>query len=198
MANKVDWRKIKAEYIRDPSTSHRSLAAKYCVSETIVSKRASAEGWAKARRDYSEKVVQAMLDEGARADAQTLARFSNAAVSALEKVEAALSDKDQFYRYLVDPNKDEAEAGQTKAERVYKKMDTKALHELSSTLKELVGIFRNVNGVPEWGDKISAHIALQKLELERARDAAENSDADRHITVVFEDPNGEGGEVYGS
>ena len=196
---KVNWRKIKTEYISDLSASYRSLAEKHHVSASLISKRASEEGWVQARKDYSEKVVQAMLNERARASAQVLARFSRAAEDALSKIEAALADPDQFYRYRVEANAREiAETKCTEVERVYKTLNTKALKEVTDTAKGLLELYRNANGVPEWGTQFSATMAYLKLEAERERLEMEKKKAEAdgttdELVVTFIDPNeGEG------
>lgn len=183
---------MKAEYISDPTVSHRSLAAKYGVSSTIVSKRAAQEGWSELRKVHSEKVVQGMLDERARASAQVLARFSAAAEKALEKVEAALKDEDHFYRYLVAANaKEKEETGLDQVERVYKTLNAKALKEVADTTKELLAIYRDASGNPGWGAQFTACMSYLKLENERERLAIERAKAseggaDKDITVTFE------------
>jgi hypothetical protein len=200
MANKVNWRKIKTEYIRDLTASHRSLAAKYGVAVSAVSKRAAEEGWAQARKEYNEKVVQEMLQECARADAQVLARFKAAAEKALEKVEEALADPDQFYRYRVEANAREfAETRCTEVERVYKTLNAKALKEVTDTARELLVLYRNASGQPEWGTQFSAIMAYMKLENEREKVAIERERAAasdgvaNEIVVRFEDEHtGEG------
>ena len=200
MANKVNWRKIKTEYISDLTASHRSLAAKYGVAVSAVSKRASEEGWAQARKEYNEKVVQAMLQERASADARVLARFSSAAEKALERIEAALDDPDHFYRYRVEANAREFEETKcTEVERVYKTLNTKALKEVTDTAKGLLELYRNANGTPEWGTQFAAIMSYMKLENEREKVAIERERAAasdgvaNEIVVRFEDEHtGEG------
>ena len=196
---KVNWRKIKTDYISDLTASYRSLAEKYKISPSLVSKRASEEGWVQARKEYSEKVVQAMLNERARASAQVLARFSGAAEKALAQVEEALADDKQFYRYLVTADARElAESGQGVVERTYQKMDVKSLKTLTDTARELLAIYRDVNGIPEWGTQFSATMAYLKLEAERERLEMEKKKAEAdgtadELVVTFIDPNeGEG------
>ena len=196
---KVNWRMIKTEYISDLTASYRSLAEKYKISPSLVSKRASEEGWVQARKEYSDKVVQAMLGERARADAQVLARFSRAAEDALSKIEAALADPDHFYRYRVEANMREiAETGRTEVERVYKTLNTKALKEMTDTAKGLLELYRNANGTPEWGTQFSALMSYLKLEAERERLDLEKKKAEAdgtadELVVTFIDPNeGEG------
>ncbi len=48
---KVDWSKIKAEYITGTDTSYRKLAEKYGIHESVITKRAVAEKWYPAKRN---------------------------------------------------------------------------------------------------------------------------------------------------
>lgn len=203
MAKKVDWRKMKAEYASNLTVTHRSLAEKYGVSSTIVSKRAAEENWSQARKDYSEKVVQQMLQASAGATAQVLARFSAAADKALTEIEKALADPQQFYRYRVEANADERkETGYEEVERVYKTLNTKALKEVTDTAKGLLDLYRNATGTPEWGTQFSAITSYLKLENEREKLAFERGKAAAEGTtdeliVRFEDANGEDGSAGG-
>jgi len=53
----VDYRKIRAEYVRSPAhISVRALAAKWGMSGETLGKRASREGWAAQRDAYWAKV----------------------------------------------------------------------------------------------------------------------------------------------
>ena len=203
MAKKVDWRKMKAEYASNLTVTHRSLAEKYGVSSTIVSKRAAEENWSQARKDYSEKVVQQMLQASAGATAQVLARFSAAADKALTEIEKALADPQQFYRYRVEANANEREAtGCEEVERVYKTLNTKALKEVTDTAKGLLDLYRDATGTPGWGTQFSAITSYLKLENEREKLAFERGKAAAEGTtdeliVRFEDANGGDGSAGG-
>lgn len=54
---KVDWERIRAEYISD-GTSIRALAEKYGLSKDAVGRRAKAEKWLEARDKTATKVRQ--------------------------------------------------------------------------------------------------------------------------------------------
>lgn len=203
MAKKIDWRKMRVEYARDLTASHRSLAIKYGVSPTMVSKRAAEENWTQTRKDYSEKVVQEMLQERALADAHTLGRFKDVAEKALEKLEAALNDPDHFYRYRVTANANEKKAyGFDEVERVYKTLNTKMLKEATDTAKDLLALYRDASGNPGWGTQFSALVSYLKLENEREKLALDRgrSQADEvsdELVVRFEDENGNEGTSGG-
>lgn len=196
MAKKIDWRKMKVEYARDLTASHRSLAEKYGVSSTMVSKRAAEENWSQARKDYSEKVVQEMLQERALADAHTLTRFKGVAEKLLGKLEAALEDPDHFYRYRVQANANEKkEFGYDEVERVYKTLNTKMMKESADAIKELLAVYRDASGNPAWGAQFSALVSYLKLENEREKLAFERGRAQANevtdeLVVCFEDENG--------
>lgn len=62
----AEWDKIKAEYITG-GISCRELAEKYNLSPNVVSKKATKDGWKKARQKCGEKTAERMISASARA-----------------------------------------------------------------------------------------------------------------------------------
>lgn len=90
---RIRWHQIKAEYIA--GASQRSLAEKYGVSRTIVSRHSRLEGWAKAREKAKADVLQKVIQETAEtaADNATIAaRIKSKLLRKLEKEIDALPD----------------------------------------------------------------------------------------------------------
>ena len=59
---------------------------------------------------------------------------------ALEAVDRVFADKKQFRRHLINPGKEDME------ERVLHKVDTRALKEATSVLKDLAGLMAELEG----------------------------------------------------
>ncbi len=96
------------------------------------------------------------------------------------KIGEAVFDELQFNRYLV-PEKGFDENGKSitvTTEKLFDKLDTKALKEMASTLKVLTDCVRNLYGIPTFGE-------TSKLYLASRTDAPEDSDSS--LTVTFLD-----------
>lgn len=62
------------------------------------------------------------------------------ALRALETLDRVFADEKQFHRHLINPGKEDME------ERIVNKVDTKALKEAASVLKELAGLLWELEG----------------------------------------------------
>ena len=71
-------------------------------------------------------------------------RLAKAADSLLTAVEEALDDSDQFHRYLVQSG---ASGSRVTEEQCFKKLDTKALKEVTAVLKEVSAMVRELHGM---------------------------------------------------
>ena len=88
----ADWSKIKAEYIRDSSTSYRKLAEKYSVSFTTLQKKALKEKWPDLRRQKEDKTETRIVDACATKEAERTCRAYEAADMAIEKIIEMMQD----------------------------------------------------------------------------------------------------------
>lgn len=64
------------------------------------------------------------------------------------------------------------------------KADITALKGMTSAMKELVGVLRNVNELPTRAEREAARTAKEKLELDKLK--AERSDIDDNIRIIIE------------
>ena len=67
MAKRINWVKIKTEYITNPDTSFSILSKKYKVSEQSLTKHSVAENWV-AEREKSLTEIQGKLTEQVQMD----------------------------------------------------------------------------------------------------------------------------------
>lgn len=78
---KVDWLEVRKEYLTDNTSSYRSLAKKYGVSDTTLEKRAKSEGWAELRQELGEKAfskfTEKLLDTKSSANNRHLTHWQN-------------------------------------------------------------------------------------------------------------------------
>ena len=82
----ADWAKIKAEYIRDQSSSYRSLAKKYGVTKDAICNKAKKEGWIDLRRQRIDKTATAVVDACATKEAEKAIRIYEIADIAMEVI----------------------------------------------------------------------------------------------------------------
>ena len=87
----------------------------------------------------------------------------NAAANIAEAVERASADSEQF-------NSDG-------------KVDINAIKGLTSAMKELTAIIRNVNELPTRGEKEAEKAAKNRLELDKAK--SERDEMDKEINVII-------------
>ena len=195
----VNWEKIKLEYITT-DTSQTKLAKKYGVPLSNIARRCTKEKWVELRDNYKRDVTVKTAKKSANREANRLARLMGTTSKAIDVTVKAFGDPDQFNRYIVerkekyafptagDGSEDEEAAliseRQWAEERIFSKIDTKALKDLTAVLKDLTGLMRDFYNLPTPAQAEAQRIAAERLELERRKaDAAEN-DTDG-IEVTF-------------
>lgn len=195
MAN-VDWQTIKTEYITT-TTSYRKLCQKHGVSYTTLSNRALDEGWVNAREQYRAKTLSKTLEKSSNREASRLARLMDTTSRAIDVAVKAFEDDDQFNRYLIEHREEYAvpviaDDGETAIsqrqwteERTFKKVDTKALKDLTAVLKDLTGLMRDFYNIPTPAQAEAQRIAAERLEMDRRKvDAGDNTNS--KIEIVFD------------
>ena len=195
----ADWLKIKTEYITT-DTSYRKLAEKYGLSRVQVGNVGKEENWVELRRQYLENTLTKTLEKTAETDSDRLARLMETTSRAIDVVVGAFEDEKQFNRYLVDrkekytfPTAFEDENGeiirvderQWTEERVFAKVDTKALRDLTTVLKDLTGLMRDFYNIPTPAQAEAQRIAAARLEMDRRRAEAWDDDVNE-IAVTFD------------
>lgn len=196
----ADWKSAKTEYITT-NTSYRKIAEKYGITPTAVAVRARREGWIDKREHFLQKTYTKAVEKAEECESARLANLMTATTRAADAAARALEDDQQLYRYLVDrrekysaPVPDPDREGvylderQWQEDRVSKKMDTRALRDLTASLKDLAQLMRDFYNIPTAGEAESRRIAAARLEMEQ-RKAADGAD-DGEIRVVV-DPEAE-------
>lgn len=119
--NRELWEQLRREYIHS-QLSYRELAEKYGLPWGQVARTGAREGWMEKRRQAAQPT---------ESPAQ---RFQSLISRTMDLMEEILEDEQQFNRHLVKPRSD---AASDQEERIYRKVDTKALKEFVAGLKEL-------------------------------------------------------------
>ena len=192
---KVNWEELKTEYITT-DISQRKLAAKYGIGAVAISTRSKVEGWVEARKQYKAKTLAKTLEKSSTREANRLARLMDTTTKAIDVAVKAFEDESQFNRYLVDRREAYAsplidEDGETAIserswteEKVFSKVDTKALKDLTSVLKDLTSLMRDFYNIPTPAQAEAQRIAAERLELDRLKATASKETAD-DIEVIF-------------
>ena len=191
MSEKTDWEAIRAEYISDSKCTYRSLAEKYGVSANAIAVRSRGENWRQQRRDRSESISRILIEKRTQEDVERFLQVSHTAQALVDRIEEAVSDEKQFYRYIVDssePSFDELEGAclPKKSEAIFSKMDTKSLRDMTAALRDALEILRRANRIPTVEQQLQHDAFMARLAFDRERYAAGDGD-DRVIQLRFED-----------
>lgn len=176
----ADWAAIKTEYITT-DTSYRKLAKKYDMSQTQISSIGKAEGWVELRKQYLSKTVTKAISKASEKEASKLASLMTTTERAIGVVAKAFEDPDQFNRHLVTVRDEFREDTE---ERLYNKIDTKAIRDLTSVLKDLTGLMRDFYNIPTPAQAEAQRIAAERFELDKRKAAAEDSGSEGVVVIL--------------
>jgi uncharacterized protein YjcR len=180
--SEIDWTSIKMDYITTP-TSYRKLSEKYGVSATTICKQSQAGDWIAERERYNDKVYTKSVEKAANKEASRLAGLVTAANKAVDITLSAFEDDRQFNRYIVAET--DGMGATTTQERVFEKIDTRALKDLTNVMKDLSGLLREFYNQPTPQQAEAQRISAERLELEK-RKAEVDADTDTNIVVLLD------------
>ena len=126
---KYDWGKIENEYVTG-KMSVEKLAMKYGIPISTITKKAIERKFSEKRRIYAEKVKEKALARAQARDARTLGNLQSALDKAAKLLNRYVADDDTLFG-RVSVSQDGVE------EYRVKKMDTKALRDMTSAMKEV-------------------------------------------------------------
>lgn len=180
--NTVDWKPIKTEYVTT-RCSYRQLSDKYGVSVGLISKVANREQWREQRERFSNKCMQKVAEKAENREVNRLSRLITATTKAIDVAIEAFKDDKQFNRYIVTEGYG---PGMTEtSEKVFDKVDTKALKDLTGVLKDLTSLMRDFYNIPTAAQAEAQRIAAERLELEK-RKAEADTPGETSVTVRME------------
>ncbi len=179
----IDWSAIKTEYVTT-DISQSKLAEKYGVRRATLCKHCNDEGWVKQREQYRTDACTKAYKKTVNSEADRLAKLINATRKMVDVAMGALDDEQQFNRYIVTEN---VGGGATQTEeRIFTKVDTKALKELTSVIKDLTGLMREFYNIPTPAQAEAQRIAAERFALEKHK-AEEAERQDKTIEIVMSD-----------
>ena len=198
---KVDWKTIKSEYITT-ETSYRKLAQKYGVHFKAVSQKGKSEGWVELRKAYKVKTITKAIEKSAERDSDRLAALMDTTTKAIGVAVKAFEDEQQFNRYLVERREkyafptraDEVEdidevsllsERQWTEEKIFSKVDTKALKDLTAVLKDLTGLMRDFYNIPTPAQAEAQRIASERLEMDKRKNAVGDDEEDETGVIIL-------------
>lgn len=176
---KIDWDAIKTEYVTT-DISQRALIEKYKVNNVDLAKHSKNEKWVEERKKYKAKVTSKAIAKSCNKRANELAGILDAAFNIRDTIVGATKDPVQFNRYLVQygSGKD-----YDTEERVYDKVDTKAIREMTLALKAVEDLIRSIGNIPTEAEMQRLRIEKEKWEREKAEaNRTENND---HLGVIL-------------
>ena len=180
----IDWMTIREEYVTG-DIGYRALADKHGIRRTTLANVAKKEEWTTLRERYRRKLRTDTLDKAASKitseRAKKIVKLQKAADGLADAITKAFEDAQQFNRHIVTISKG---AGFDTEERVYKKIDTKAIKNLTSALKDLTQVVRNVYDLPTIQEQQAMDIAGRRLQLEEKK--AEEDDGGNAVVVTFQ------------
>lgn len=143
--NRVDWNKIRAEYIGG-GISQRKLAEKYGVSENTLMKKANHEGWNKLRADAESKSTATAQQKTAKAAAD------NATIAEEIKKKLLLRLKRIEEKYPMDASEVRTRVGNSTA--IYR-------------IRDLTAAYKDLTENMQMNDSAANELLRSLLELER-------------------------------
>lgn len=125
---------IKIEYISDPKMSYRKLADKYKYPLKKICAAGRKEGWVQLRKQCGDKIIKKTINRLSTEKADELATVITTARKVIRKLEKTMEeDEKQFNRHIVVENF-------TPKEKIFKKIDTRAVKDVATALKELAAV----------------------------------------------------------
>lgn len=181
---RYDYTQAELEYITS-KCSYAFLSEKYEIPLTSLTKYARDNEWVLKRKKHCENIVAKTADKIVTKKSDKMAALITAADKTAQIIENALEDENQLFRYIVTENTGYFD--QKTSEYTFKKMDTRALRDIVSSLKDLTTVIRNLNEIPTNAEKEARKIAREKLQLEKKKAEESNQKPDTNITVEFID-----------
>lgn len=181
----ADWAAIKSEYITT-SQSYVQLSKKFGVSAQRIGKVSNKEGWPEKRLRFSQKCLSKAHEKAETQEVNRLSKLIEATSAAVDVAVKAFEDEKQFNRYVVAEAVGDGTSCTT--EKIFEKVDTKALKELTGALKDLTGLMRDFYNIPTPAQAEAQRVAAERLELDRKKaEAGEAADTKLEIVGIPEE-----------
>lgn len=173
-----DMVKAKTRYVTG-TISLKQLAKEMGIPLGTLCKECRVHGWVTERAEYHKRVISDAIEEAHDERVDYLAGIMKSSLALSDVIVGAYKDKQQFYRHLVsvsDGQNSDVE------ERVYNKLDTRAIRDLAAAQKDLAVTIRNVFRLPTQAEEHAQNIAAERLALDK-RKAEADAGVDNTIRV---------------
>ena len=161
MKKGYDWEKIKNEYLSENLTAAQ-LARKHNVSISTLRYHLKKENWEREKNSHETQVSQNFSKEMKIAD------------KLADVLDEAISDKKQFYRYIV---KEKDGTNVSEEEKIFDKMDMQSLNNAIKALSSLEEIKRAMQG-------ILSPLEERKMQLSRAGTNDEGEENETGVVIL--------------
>ena len=180
----LDWDAIKTEYVTT-DTSLSKLAKKHGTTKQIIGKRCSSEGWVEQRRRYVDDTLTKTIQKHQQQDVNRLCKLMDATNKLIDISLRAINDEQQYNRFILSEGIGEGMS--ETSEKVFEKIDTRALKDTVSVLKDLTAMVRDFYDIPTVAQREQRDINLARLEIEKKKADAANPSADGITIIVPKD-----------
>lgn len=169
------WVEIRKRYVTS-DLSYRQIAQEFKVSATAVAKHGKNEAWQEKRKKHRSSIAQKAEEKIAKKEGNKLADLIIAADNMAAVINKAMEDSEQFNRFLVTESTIDKEGNMKsqKKEKVFKKIDTKAVRDMTAAIKDLTQTIRSLNDIPTAREQQAMDIAKERLELEKEKQGRTN------------------------
>lgn len=179
---KADWVAIKTEYITT-RISYTKLSEKYGINASVIMTRAAKEKWVDAKKKNHNKTVEKAIRKASAKQVNVLAKELMLADKLSDVLNRALKDADQFNRYVVTEGCGMGES--EVSEKIFDKIDMKALRDAAATLKIIEDMKRSMNNILTEPEKQKMEIEREKLAMEKAKIVGLDDEDDNTGVVVL-------------
>lgn len=185
-----DWDALKTEYVTT-KISLREMSAKHGISYRTVAKRSKRDDWVESRKKHFAKVTSKALSKVASKQSDQLAKELDAIDKLSDVITDTLKDADQFRRHLVETMTSvDGVTSKTVEEKVFNKIDTRALKDAAQTLKLIEEMKRSILNIQKMDEINRERREQRKLEMEEERlemqkQQADLTKPDKSIQVVI-------------
>lgn len=167
---RIDWIKIKADYVSDPNLSLKKLSQKYGIRKATIEKKSSADNWFATKKENLKSMSDTVSAKVSAKRADALAREIEIADKATSVLLKAFEDVDQWNRYIVNETMSEgATTMSTSNEKVFRKVDTRALKDAMQTLKMIEDLKRSMLNIQKAEQLNKDRREDRRLEIEEER-----------------------------
>ena len=143
---KYDWGKIEQEYVTG-KMSMEKLAEKHKIPYSSFRKYANGHKFQDKRTEYGQKVAQKALARAQARDARTLGNLGSALDKAARLLNKYVNDDDTIHGKIVNHMDGRIEEIRTK------KLDTKALRDMTAAMREVSAAIKLLQPETDRGDE---------------------------------------------